>query len=223
MEEKTIELLKYIGIGILSVSLITGIIILIIKIANKSKQCTPYCTLCGGSDGCGGTCQTGSCATGQTCQSGTCSCTPNCDNSSCGGSDGCDGICQTGSCATGQTCQSGTCSCTPNCDNSSCGGPNGCGEKCSCPSGQTCQSKTCVDCTIAGHDMYETSKCLACCEGLDPYLIRVNNNNCAFHCYSPNDPNLPKYTDGTKTGELCQKNPYSGDPCNPSSSISSNT
>lgn len=34
--------------------------------------CTPTCTVCGGADGCGGKCATGSCSGGATCVAGTC-------------------------------------------------------------------------------------------------------------------------------------------------------
>ncbi len=39
--------------------------------ADTGGTCTPSCTTCGGSDGCGGTCVTGSCASG-TCVAGKC-------------------------------------------------------------------------------------------------------------------------------------------------------
>jgi len=38
----------------------------------EDTGCTPKCTTCGGSDGCGGKCSTGSCGAGETCVAGTC-------------------------------------------------------------------------------------------------------------------------------------------------------
>ena len=177
MEEKTINLLKYIGIGILSVALLTGIIILIIKIVNKSNKCNPSCTVCGKSDGCGGTCQSGYCTNG--------------------------------------TCQAGKCvQCTPTCDGK-CDIPDGCGGTCSCTNG-TCQEGKCVQCTKAGDDMFVTSTCLPCCDNLKPYLVRTKStgsDQCSFHCYDSNDPSMPKYTDGTGVGNLCEKSPVNYNPC----------
>ena len=97
-----------------------------------SVSCTPNCNgvTCGGSNGCGGTCQTG----------GGCTpaCTPNCNGVTCGGANGCGGTCQSG----------GGCTppCTPNCNGVTCGGADGCGGTCQagggCLSTSPCSGST---------------------------------------------------------------------------------
>jgi len=113
------------------------------------RSCVPSCAdkSCGGDDGCGGTCESGTCPSGQSCTSGRCisTCTPSCAGKSCGGDDGCGGTCQSGTCPSGQSCTSGRCvsTCKPNCAGKSCG-DNGCGGSCGrCKSGETCNSGTC--------------------------------------------------------------------------------
>jgi len=71
--------------------------------------CVPSCAgaLCGGSDGCGGTCMW------------ACTCVPSCGPLDCGASDGCGG-----------TCNGGCYVCIPSCGASDCGGSDGCGGTC---------------------------------------------------------------------------------------------
>lgn len=116
---------------------------------NKCESsCTPSCAgkSCGGGDGCGGTCQSGTCPSGQSCSSGRCvsTCTPSCAGKSCG-DNGCGGSC--GQCRSGETCNSGTCTppvCTPNCAGKSCG-DDGCGGSCGqCTSPKSCVNGTCT-------------------------------------------------------------------------------
>lgn len=105
----------------------------------EQNACTPSCSgkMCGQSDGCGGTCYSGSgctavsCATcqqadslgvscvasangsycpGGSCQYGTCQCTPSCSGKTCGSSNGCGGTCYAGSgCTTAPVCGNGVC------------------------------------------------------------------------------------------------------------------
>lgn len=124
--------------------------------ASGACACAPSCTQCGGDDGCGGVCMTGSCAGPQDqCNSGTCVCQSTC--LTCGGDDGCGNICTTGACGGGAQyqCSNGSCVCVPKC--TSCGGSNGCGGKCAtgtCPSGQSCKSGTCTHCTDPNYPLY---------------------------------------------------------------------
>jgi hypothetical protein len=116
----------------------------------SSCQCVPDCSanVCGGSDGCGGICKTGSCASGvcQQASAGTysCVCTPNCSQAKCGGSDGCGKTC-TGTCQSGASCylnnfSSYVCSDTNVCTGVACGALGGAGIPCSgtCPTGNNC-------------------------------------------------------------------------------------
>lgn len=67
-----------------------------IALVSSGSACTPSCTgkTCGSSDGCGGTCASGSgCTT--TSQPPTCS--PSCTGTTCGSPDGCGGTCTSGS------------------------------------------------------------------------------------------------------------------------------
>lgn len=77
------------------------------------KSCIPNCNgnACGGEDGCGGTCKTGTCNTpGDICQNGVCrqpQCIPNCSTKKCGDDDGCGGTCT--NCDNGYTCSNSNC------------------------------------------------------------------------------------------------------------------
>lgn len=126
------------------------------------QACNPTCAnkACGASDGCGGTCNTGSgCCTptcggkicgaadgcGGACNAGSGCCTPLCGGKLCGAADGCGGTCGAGSgCCTpncnillcgqpdscGGICQPGSGCCAPNCNNKQCGVSDGCGGTC---------------------------------------------------------------------------------------------
>lgn len=137
-------MLWFVVIGIAIVAIIVTIVLLTRK--KKSSGCTPNCSQCGLSDGCGGECP---CPTGFQCQNGACinpNCTPDCTGKVCG-DDGCGGSC--GGCPTNYTCKSGQCiapNCTPNCTGKKCG-DDGCGGSCgTCATGSACQNGLCITC-----------------------------------------------------------------------------
>jgi hypothetical protein len=105
-----------------------------------SCVCVPDCTgaVCGGSDGCGGTCLTGSCGVGQTCASGVCIC----DSASC----------PTGCCSAQEQCLAGDLDTACGTDGAACG---------VCLSTETCVSGQCV--TSTGCNSPEVSCGNACC------------------------------------------------------------
>lgn len=73
-------------------------------------SCRPNCYAkkCGDSDGCGGTCQTGSCGTNERCLKGICvACS--CQDVACGQTNSCGDVCLSGNCEAGKTCQNGVC------------------------------------------------------------------------------------------------------------------
>lgn len=131
----------------------------------ECSPCSPSCVgVCGGDDGCGGTCPD-LCIAPNTCNTSDppfCQCLPNCAGKNCG-PDGCGGSC--GTCAPLQVCNSGVCgtaiigggslggleiNCTPNCVGKNCGS-DGCGGSCgTCSALQTCTNGVCVTNLIGG-------------------------------------------------------------------------
>jgi formylglycine-generating enzyme required for sulfatase activity len=144
------------------------------KVDEPSDCCQPDCATkaCGDPDGCGGTCQTGTCPTGEECQAGKCVCKPDCAGKDCGADDTCGGKCLTGPCpdpnascnagvckcdfvdcsgkccASGDVCAAGAC-CTPDCAGLECGPDPKCGTSCgTCATGQTCMSSGKCSCKM---------------------------------------------------------------------------
>lgn len=134
--------------------------------ANVCIACTPACSgvLCGGSDGCGGVCQSGSGC-----------CTPSCSGVLCGNSDGCSGVCQGGS-----GC------CTPSCAGATCGQSDGCGGTCdgSCPEYEDCSASHTCSCGPNPDFKRINGVCTPSCGKLLDHLGLPNNNGgcCANGC-----------------------------------------
>jgi hypothetical protein len=154
--------------------------------SGKCQTCTASCSgkQCGEDDGCGGICQTGTCAGGGTCSAGACIgvCIPNCAGKNCG-SDGCGGTC--GTCAEGMTCSAaGACQCKSTCATTGylCGS-DGCGGICgtactgatpTCVPAKGCKPAAltvgCADLTREGFADMTTYPTLAGCQAKWPTL-----------------------------------------------------
>jgi hypothetical protein len=166
--------------------------------AGVCQTCTPSCTgkQCGEDDGCGGGCQTGTCAGGGTCSNGMCvgACTPDCSGKNCG-SDGCGGKC--GSCAEGFTCSgAGVCQCKPTCattgylcGSDGCGGI--CGTACSgttptCVPAKGCMPDAltvgCSDLTREGFKDLTTYPTIAGCQGSWPEMTMRTTKSGGVTC-----------------------------------------
>ena len=151
--------------------------------------CTPKCTACGGPDGCGGVCKSGTCASGLTCKSGKCVCVPNCVAKGCGEADSCGSVCK--GCEVSAKCinsDSAWICCTPDCADKACGADDGCGGVCgsgACPVGEACKSGKCVcvpDCVAKGCG--EADSCGSICKGCEASAKCVDQGS-AWLCCTP--------------------------------------
>lgn len=164
-------------------------------------KCVPSCATatCGGSDRCGGRCQTGSCPSGNSCVAGACVRQNQCGAKVCG-LDAAGNSC--GSCPSNQSCNAqGQCVsnvCKPNCNGKSCGNDD-CGGKCGiCGAGSYCNGR--YECAR------DTSSCVPNCSGKQCGL-----SNCGTPCgtcasgYQCN-------ASGQCVAEVCRTE---GQPCGP--------
>jgi|GEM_PF-3835519 hypothetical protein len=137
--------------------------------------CQPSCSgkVCGGDDGCGGFCQSGSCSGAQElCQQGVCTCQPSCAGKVCGANDGCGGICNQGTCGSNEQCVQASCECSY----LSCGGL-------CCGSGQLCENGQCTAPPAAGWSVQPTltSKSLKAIWGIDNKLWATGKGGVILH------------------------------------------
>lgn len=199
---------------IISIVAITVAIVLLTK--KKNPGCIPTCPsnacgiICGGENGCGGTC---SCPSGQTCTNGACippsGCQKQCQGKVCG-SDCCGGVC--GTCPDKETCSEDGTSCIPckpNCLNKKCG-DDGCGGSCgSCPSNMSCVNGQCIPCqpNCGGRTCGDDGCGGQCGKGTGP-------GGCASNCFTCNNgfcEPIPPCNNGTikcgtgPCGEDCGK------------------
>lgn len=170
--------------------------------------CPPACSAasCGGDDGCGGRCQTGSCPGGTSCVRGSCvsGCTPESTAQTCGAhgcgpkTNNCGQTVACGGCGTGETCVSGSCIADNPCGGA-CQGDKICvGNRCQCPTDRPHACPNSHYLNVCSADLSSESRCCfangidgnnspcpvgqSCCQGVCNGGCASGNGGCLGLC-----------------------------------------